>query len=67
MRKLPKYTPRGLPDINVIAGGLYYGIEVKRPKTYQSKDQKTMQALIEKHCGKYFIVRSVEDVQKIGL
>lgn len=73
MRRLPKYTPKGLPDIVVVAGGMFYGLEVKKPdsitskKTYQSKDQKTFQQLVEKHGGKYFVVRSIEDVQAIGL
>lgn len=73
MRRLPKYTPKGLPDIVVVVGGLFYGLEVKKPdsvdskKTYQSKDQKEFQALVEKHGGKYFVVRSIDDVQKIGL
>ena len=73
MRRLPKYTPKGLPDIVVVAGGLFYALEVKKPdsvdskKTYQSKDQKEFQALVEKHGGKYFVVRSIDDVQAIGL
>jgi hypothetical protein len=69
MRKLPKYTPKGLPDIVVVAGGLFYALEVKRsnPKTYQSKDQKIFEADVKKHGGKYFVVRSIEDVQAIGL
>jgi hypothetical protein len=69
MRALPKYTPRGLPDIIVIAGGTFIGLEVKRsnPKTYQSPDQKLFEALVKKHNGKYFVVRSISDVQAIGL
>lgn len=69
MRKLPKYTPKGLPDIIVVVGGLFYALEVKKgnPKTYQSKDQKIFEALVKKHGGKYFVVRSIEDVQEIGL
>lgn len=67
MRRLPKYTPKGLPDIVVVQGGMFVALEVKRPKTYQSKEQKEFQAWVEKHSGKYFVVRSIEDVQKIGL
>ena len=73
MRRLPKYTPRGLPDIVVVVGGLFYALEVKKPanqgskKTYLSQDQKAFQALVEKHGGKYFVVRDVDEVQKIGL
>lgn len=70
MRRLPKYTPKGLPDIIVIAGGLFYALEVKKPapnKTYQSKDQKIFEANVKKHGGRYYVVRSLEDVQAIGL
>lgn len=67
MRRLPKYTPKGLPDIIVVAGGIFYGLEVKSAIGRQSPEQKEFQALVEKHNGKYFVVRSIEDVQKIGL
>jgi hypothetical protein len=69
MRKLPKFTPRGLPDIIVVKGGLFYALEVKKsnPKTYQSKDQKEFEAEVKKHGGQYHVVRSIEDVQAIGL
>jgi hypothetical protein len=69
MRRLPKYTPKGLPDIIVVVGGLFYALEVKKsdPKTYQSKEQKEFELSVKKHGGKYFVVRSIEDVQAIGL
>lgn len=73
MRKLPKFTPRGLPDFFVVAAGQIYALECKRPKTetsaktYQSKEQKEWQAGFEKHGGRYFVVRSVEDVMAAGL
>lgn len=67
MRRLPKYTPKGLPDIVVVAGGQFIALEVKRPKTYQSPEQKAFQKLVESHGGKYHVVRSIDDVQAIGL
>lgn len=67
MRRLPKYTPRGLPDIIVIRGGVFYGLEVKGPKGRQSPEQKEFQARVEAHGGHYYVVRSTEDVQAIGL
>lgn len=67
MRKLPKYTPKGLPDIVVIRFGRFIGLEVK-DKGYQSKDQKAMQEWIESvGGGRYHVVRSIDDVQEIGL
>lgn len=67
MRRLPKYTPRGLPDIIVVAGGLFFALEVKTKVGRQSPEQKEFEALVKKHGGKYFVVRSIEDVQAIGL
>lgn len=67
MRRLPKHTPRGLPDINLVAGGLYWGLEVKTSIGKQSKEQKEIEALIKKHGGRYHVVRSVTDVIALGL
>lgn len=67
MRRLPKYTPRGLPDIIVVWGGMFIGLEVKTKIGKQSPDQKVFESLVKKHGGKYFVVRSIEDVQAIGL
>lgn len=67
MRRLPKFTPRGLPDIIVVAGGAFIGLEVKSAIGKQSPEQKIFQSHLESHGGKYYVVRSIEDVQKIGL
>jgi hypothetical protein len=67
MRRLPKYTPKGLPDINVIAGGIYWGLEVKTPVGKQSQEQKEIERWIKEHGGKYAVVVTIEDVQKLGL
>lgn len=67
MRRLPKYTPRGVPDIIVVRGGAFYGLEVKTPKGKQSPEQKEFQAMVESHGGHYHVVRSVDDVVAIGL
>lgn len=69
MRKLPKYTPKGLPDIIVVAGGQFIALEVKKnnPKTYQSKDQKKFEANVKKHGGRYHVVRNIDEVIAIGL
>ncbi len=67
MRRLPKFTPRGLPDIIVVAGGLFFALEVKTKIGKQSKEQKEFEANVKKHGGQYHVVRSIEDVQAIGL
>lgn len=66
MRKLPKYTPKGLPDIIVIKNGYFIALEVK-DKSPQSKDQKIFEARVKDALGRYHIVRSIDDVQNVGL
>jgi hypothetical protein len=67
MRRLPKYTPRGLPDIIVIKDGYFIGLEVKKPKTYQSKEQKEIEKQIKEAGGEYYVVRSIDKLIEIGL
>lgn len=67
MRRLPKHTPRGLADIIVVHIGRPFFLEVKRPGTYQSPDQKAFQAEAEAAGAHYAVVRSIDDVQALGL
>lgn len=67
-RSLPKYAMRGVPDIILIKeGGTFVGLEVKSEKGKQSEDQFKF----AKNCilkgAEYYVVRSIDDVQKIGL
>lgn len=66
-RAMPKFSMSGVPDIILIKDGIFYGLEVKRLNTKQSDGQLEF----EKNCiaagGKYFVVRSIDDVIKIGL
>ena len=66
-RSMPKFARIGVPDILLVKNGILYGLEVKRLKTHQSESQKIFEKDLTDAGGKYFIVRSVEDVQKIGL
>src|SRR5690349_12013588 len=66
-RALPKYTMKGIPDIIAIKDGRFIGIEVKTDKGRQSPEQKEFEQLCSKHGGKYIVVRSIDDVQAIGL
>ena len=66
-RALPKYTPRGLPDIIVLNKGIFIGIEVKRPserggnpKTQEA--QENMKNKIEGNGGIYFIAHHLDEV-----
>lgn len=64
-RRLPKYTPRGLPDIIVIINGHFVGLEVKREGFKQTTDQIFMQQQIEDNGGYYYVVSTLEDIRKI--
>jgi len=55
----------GCPDLSCIYKGTYYGVELKGPKGRQSALQKQAEDEIVAASGKYFIVRSLEDIKKI--
>jgi hypothetical protein len=61
MRRLPKHTPRGLPDIIVVE------LEVKSAIGKLSPEQVIIQNRVITSKGKYFVVRSIDDVIKAGL
>lgn len=72
MRAMPKHSMAGIPDIIVVRGGQFIGLEVKRVnKNTQVTKQNSAQILFEAGCtkagGQYHVVRSVDDVIKIGL
>lgn len=66
-RALPKYTPRGLPDIIIVKDGWFVALEVKKKGTYQSKEQKEFEANVKAAGGEYYVVRSIDDVREVGL
>jgi hypothetical protein len=74
-RRLPKYTPKGLPDIMAVRGGIFYAIEVKRPKvakkqggfraaTKLTSEQYEFGEGLIINGGKYVVVRSLDDLKK---
>ncbi|HEV2630572.1 MAG TPA: hypothetical protein VGV41_18265 [Pseudolabrys sp.] len=66
-RALPKHTPRGVADIIVVHIGKPYFLEVKRPGTYQRPEQKEFQKAAEAAGALYAVVRSIDDIQALGL
>ena len=58
------YT-KGQPDIIIALQGNLVALEVKQEKAYQSKEQKEIQKQLEELNIKYYVVRSIEDVQLI--
>lgn len=65
--KRSPHSKNGMSDILVVHVGVPYFIEVKTPTGKQSDEQKQFQADVEKAGGIYAVVRSIEDVQKLGL
>lgn len=57
----------GVPDIVALQNGKVYGLECKDAKGKQSDEQKQFQKRWEQQGGLYAIIRSVEDVQSLGL
>lgn len=66
-RAQPKYTPKGIADILVIKDGFAIFLEVKRPKTYQSKEQKVFEQMCKDAGAEYYTVRSIDDLKEVGL
>lgn len=68
-RTLPKHTPKGLPDAIAIRPktGTIIALEFKGTKGTQSEDQERIQRRITENGGEYHIIRSIDDVQHIGL
>ena len=66
-RRMPKYSMRGVADIILVHTGRPYFLEVKRPNTAQSPDQRAFQEQAEKAGALYAVVRSIDDVQALGL
>lgn len=66
-RSLPKYTPRGLPDVVLIHKGSFCGIEFKRVGESLSDAQVECARRIILAGGQHHVVRSIDDLQKLGL
>lgn len=66
-RALPKYTLKGLPDIELIKDSCWVGLEVKTHIGKQSPEQKEFERRCKENGVEYYVVRGVEDVQRLGL
>jgi VRR-NUC domain len=66
-RRPSRHNKRGMSDILVVHVGVPYFLEVKTPVGRQSPDQKDFQEQVEKAGGVYAVVRSIPDVQALGL
>lgn len=66
MRKMPKFSMTGIPDIIVLKNN-FIGLEVKAPKGKQSPNQVIFEQRCKRAGCEYHIVCSIDDVQKLGL
>lgn len=66
-RRFMVFGAKGAPDIFAIKDGTIYGLEVKSDVGRQNENQKVFQEGFEKAGGKYYVVRSLREVQLIGL
>lgn len=62
-RSMPKFTPKGLPDIMIIHRGFFISFEVKLPKKKQSPHQIHMCSRILANGGYYHVVTSLKEAQ----
>lgn len=63
----PKYAKNGIPDIIMVKDGRFIGIEVKTAKGRQGDSQKAFQSGVEEAQGLYYLVRSIDEIIKLGL
>ena len=65
---MPKHSKRGVPDIILVKqpSGRFVGLEVKTTRGKLSPEQIEFQKGSEKAGGVYFVVRSIDDVQRLG-
>jgi hypothetical protein len=66
-RRMPTHALKGVPDITLIKNGRCVGLEVKREKGRLSLDQVAFRLRLEAAGGKYYVVRSIDNVQALGL
>lgn len=64
-RSLPKYTPRGLPDIIVVVEGKFIAIEVKREGAKLRPEQAEFGARVIREGGSYIVAHSIDDLKQV--
>lgn len=68
-RKMPKHSKKGVPDIILIKqpGGQFVGLEVKTQTGKLSPEQAEFGRKAIGAGAEYHLVRSIDDVQALGL
>lgn len=60
-----KNNKKGSPDIIICFKGKWIGCEIKCEKGKQSPEQKQAELEIKRAGGRYFLIRSLDDILKI--
>jgi hypothetical protein len=68
-RAMSKWSMKGVPDIIIVGKecGQFIGLECKSKTGKQSEDQREFQRRCEELSAEYYVVRSIEDCQMVGL
>jgi hypothetical protein len=64
---MPKHSRRGVPDIILVLSGQFVGLEVKTATGRVSPDQLAFEQDCQKYGARYHVVRSIDDVVRLGL
>jgi len=64
---MPKHSLRGVPDIILVDGGHFVGIEVKTRTGRMSPEQREFEKRLSEAGGTYHLVRDVDDLIALGL
>lgn len=57
------FVRNGVPDVIIVRDGKFIGLEIKKRTGRQTDAQKAFQKDLEKAGGKYFIIRSLDDLK----
>lgn len=57
---------RGISDLIAIKSNVVAFVEIKTPSTNQSKDQKDFEDNVKAKGGNYYVLRSVEDAERMA-
>jgi len=66
-RSLPKYTPKGLPDLIIVLKGYFIAVEVKRAGAKLRPEQEEFKKTCNANGGIYFVVHSQEEMETLLL
>ena len=62
-----KINTKGMADLWGVIEGVHIEIEIKTGKAKQTKFQKNWEKQIKNMGGFYFVIRSVEEIEKLAL